>query len=397
MNKTVACCYLTYNHPETMDEVLQNICPTYVSKGIDVYVFDSSENDDTLRIVEKYQNIYAEGLYYVNVDFISSGDEKYLYVLKESGLNEKYDYIWPTKDRCYFSGKTLDAIIDAIEQDSDVILAVDERDRYEFYIPNYCDDYSDCVNFFAHYGHLTTNWEALIRKCDTMISPIEWARYENLYKIGVNNNFNQTLTLFARLSEISNPKIKVVHVVPGEKAYSDKSKAMWVKNILDIWIDKWVEAIFLLPKIYDEYKQAIIKSQLGHPSLFGTVDSIIALKNMGIITKEKFDTIAPVWSMLSRLPLNVISDILNGREDDVIRKNLQEFFESFREKDYEKSYYLFIQNGRFIDCFTSYQYLALKVSFEILINDIRHNKYSLLFENVDSFDKLMENYKFYMK
>ena len=53
--------------------------------------------------------------------------------------------------------------------------------------------------------------------------------------------------------------------------------------------------------------------------------------------------------------------------------------------------------NRFIDCFTSYQYLALKVSFEILINDIRHNKYSLLFENVDSFDKLMENYKFYMK
>lgn len=395
MNKSVACCYLTYNHPETMDEVLGKICPSYISRGIDIYVFDSSDNENTFNIVKKYEKEYSQGLYYVNVDFISSGDAKYLYVLKESGLSEKYDYIWPTKDRCYFSGETLDAIVAALETEPDVVLAADERDRYEFYIPDYCDEYSDNVTFFAHYGNLTCNWEALIRKSETMIRPIDWSKYENLYKTDDSNNFNQTLTLFARLSELPDPRIKIVHVIPGEKSYSDKSESMWKKDIVKIWVDKWVSAVFSLPAEYDGYKQHIIKDQLGHPSLFGTIDSLIVLRNSGILTREVFDALLPVWGMLSRIPVDTASDIMNGKDTQVFANNKEQFFEAFRQRDFEKAYYSFVQNRWMESEFSQYQYTALKVSFEILINDIRKNKSSLLFDGVDSFDKLMGNYGYY--
>lgn len=67
MKNRVACCYLTHEHPEVMDEVLGKICRSYGEKGIDIYVYDSSTEDNTRLVVEKYRNmglcslIYAYG------------------------------------------------------------------------------------------------------------------------------------------------------------------------------------------------------------------------------------------------------------------------------------------------------------------------------------------------
>lgn len=70
MKNRVACCYLTYNHPEAMDEVLEHICVPYGEKGIDIYVYDSSENNDTENVVGKYIEKGQCRLFYVPVRFI---------------------------------------------------------------------------------------------------------------------------------------------------------------------------------------------------------------------------------------------------------------------------------------------------------------------------------------
>ena len=212
MKNKVACCYLTHEHPEVIDEILEKICKPYGDRGIDIYIFDSSESDDTRVIVEKYAQKGLCNLCYVPMQHTKGrdgGNEKYLYILKGYGLKGRYDYIWPTKDRCRFEGDTLDEICRAIEEGHDVILGVDERDRYELIKRQTREVYTDPVAFFGDYGALSTNWECLIRRVDTMLEPIDWDRYGKEYGVGLGCNFNQTLTTFVRLSEMDKCSVRV--------------------------------------------------------------------------------------------------------------------------------------------------------------------------------------------
>ena len=57
MNSTVACCYLTYNHPEVVEQILERICDTYREKGIDIYYYDSSTDEKTEEIIKMAESI----------------------------------------------------------------------------------------------------------------------------------------------------------------------------------------------------------------------------------------------------------------------------------------------------------------------------------------------------
>ena len=393
-NKT-ACCYLTHEHPEVMEEVLGNICGSYGEKGIDIYVYDSSTGDDTKRIVDKYAAMESCSLTYVPMQFIKGkegGDEKYLYVLKGYGLEGEYDYIWPTKDRCWFEGETLNEICNAIDEDHDIVFAVDERDRYEIITKPAKGLYNDPVEFFEEYGALTTNWECLIRRRSTMTDPIDWDEYERKYNIGRSNNFNQTVTTFARLSETESCSIRVISCNIDDKRYSDKARPLWTESLLEVWIDKWIPAVFSLTEIYDGYKLSVIKTQLGHISLFGSNDSIVAMRNMGLFAGKRLEQLSSMWDMISRIPHSNLDRILKHDEDSLFDENFNEFTTSFEEKNYSKGYYLFIQNSNFIDKLGYDKYRILSLSYYIYLCEMRRAGRSLLLEGVDSIEGLCDNF-----
>lgn len=400
MKNKAACCYLTHEHPEVMDEVLGNICKLYGEKGIDVYVYDSSTGDDTRRVVDKYREMGLCNLTYVPMQFAKGkdgGNEKYLYVLKGYGLEGHYDYIWPTKDRCWFEGKTLDDICDAIDENHDIVFAVDERDRFEIISKPIKGLYTDAVDFFEDYGALTTNWECLIRRTDTMIEPIDWIWYEKEYSVGVNNNFNQTITTFVRLSEMSECDIRVISSEIDDKRYSDRAKPLWTESVFEVWIDRWIPAIFSLPSIYDGYKLRVIKTQLGHVSLFGSNDSLVAMRDMGLFTKERYGQLSSMWEMISRIPRSNLDRIINNDEYNLFEENYDAFLVSFKDREYDKGYYLFIQNSNFIDKLGKEQYRILALSYYLYLRDARRGGYSLLFDGVDSLEGLVGNFEKYSK
>ena len=393
MKNKVACIYLTYDHPAVMDEVLDKICGTYGSKGIDIYVYDSSENDDTRHIVESY---IAKGLcrlFYVSVPFIKGGDEKYLYAIRGNGLEGEYDYIWPTKDRCFFTGETLDKICEAMDDDHDIVFAVDERDRYEIITRPLKDAYTDPSEFFADYGALTTNWECLIRRVDTMLAPIDWELYENRYKVGNDNNFNQTLTTFARLAEMNKCSIRVIESGPDDKRYSDKAEPMWINSLFNVWIDKWIPAVYSLPECYDAYKMPVIKTQLGHVSLFGSNDSLVFMRDMKVLTPERVGLLSSMWDMISRIPYGDLEKILAGNEKEVFEDNYKSFVESFTDHDYEKGYYLFIRNRWFADRIPQDKYRILSLSYYIYMKEMRKYGTSALFDGIDDISGLCDRFR----
>ena len=395
MKNRVACCYLTHEHPQVMEEVLARICKSYGEKGIDVYVYDSSESSETKAIVDQYNSSGAVNLHYVPMQFMKDekgGDAKYLEVLKGYGLNGEYDYIWPTKDRCWFEGETLDKICEAIDEDHDVVFALDERDRYELINRQLKPVYTDPAEFFGDYGALTTNWECLIRRRETMLDPIDWEKYGRDNKVGKDNNFNQTLTTFIRLSELDSCSIRVIESGLDDKRYSDKAAPIWKSTIFEIWIDKWIPAIYSLPAVYDGYKLSVIKTQLSHISLFGSNDALLFLKNSGAITAPRMELLRSMWDMISRVPLENLERIMAGDEKTLFEEQYDAFNASFIEKDYEKAYYLFIQNGWMSERLSKEDYRMIALSFYILSRDTRRG-YSHLFEGVDSVKALIERFK----
>lgn len=395
MKKKVACCYLTHEHPDVMDEVLGRIVGLYGTYGIDIYVYDSSASNDTKSVVSRYISSSKENLYYIPMQHLSNekgGDAKYLEVLKGYGLEGGYDYIWPTKDRCWFEGDTLNKICDAIDEGHDIVFAVDERDRYELIHKELKQIYTDPVEFFGDYGALTTNWECLIRRRDTMLDPIDWDDYECKYNICSENNFNQTLTTFIRLSEMSSCSIRVIESGLDDKRYSDKAEPIWRSEILRIWIDKWIPAIYSLPNVYDGHKLAVIKTQLGHISLFGSNDALIFLRNSGALSDERLELLRTMWDMISRLPYDNLERIMAGDDKALFEEQYCAFKSSFEERDHEKGYYLFIQNGWLRERFTPEDYRILALSYYILSKDTRRG-YSHLFEGVDSIRALIDRFK----
>lgn len=393
MKNSLACCYLTYNHPETVDDVLMNICESYAKHGVDIYFYDSSDGDETKDIVYKYINLGFGNIYYIDVKFIKSGDEKLIYILQGNDLKKKYDYIWPSKDRCYYKDEALDQICEAIDENYDVVFSVNEGERWELHLPKVKDFYSDPVEFFEHYGSLTTNWEALIRRTDTMLSEIDWGLYEEKYNINGDNSFNQLVSTFVRLSEMDNPRIKVIHESVNGKCYSSYSKSMWRNSIIKIWIENWITAIDTLPSIYDDYKLNVIQSQLKMPLLFGSVDSILDMINDGILTKAVFENIIPIWQIVSNVPQKHVEYLFEDKREELAKEVVETIFVAFKLMKYDDIYNLFKQNMWLKYEMDEVDYRDLTRCLAIYKKSINTTGKSALFNGVDSLDGLLKRYR----
>jgi cellulose synthase/poly-beta-1,6-N-acetylglucosamine synthase-like glycosyltransferase len=86
MKSSVALCYLTHNHPDVIQEVFENALDEYKSHGIDVFIYDDSDDDKTKDIVSAYMEKGYENLYYVDSHGLVNGDHKYLVVIQGAGL-----------------------------------------------------------------------------------------------------------------------------------------------------------------------------------------------------------------------------------------------------------------------------------------------------------------------
>lgn len=393
MSTSIACCYLTHNHPDVVDEVLLHTLENYIAHNIDVYIFDSSAEYTTKDIVEKYQKNYPDNLFYVDVRFVKTGDEKMLYVLQGNGLSKKYDYIWPSKDRCFFRGQTLDQIIEAANEGHDVILGVNEYDRWELRIPPVKDIYTDPVEFFGHYGQLCTNWEALIRKVDTMIDGVNWPELIKDNNLVPENPFIQPVSLFASLAKKDNCRIKVVHQFPHDKLCSKKAASGWGNVVFEIWIDKWIPAIFGLPAIYDGYKLAIIKSELGLEPLFGSTSSLIYLKDTNQLTKERYNQLKSIWNMITEYPEEYLDRIWNGEITELLESVIKEFKEALANCDFDKAHRVFITNEWLELTMDKKDYQDLRTCFAIYRSDVNLGRKSFLFDKTTSAAELLQKYR----
>ena len=116
-------CIPTYEHPEVVQEVLENCAETYHRYGLDVYYYDSSRDTRTRDVIEAYQKKGYDNLFYFHMApepelLVIDKLEK---IIMMDGISKSYDYMWFLRDRCWCEEKTIKLIYQATEKMHDLI------------------------------------------------------------------------------------------------------------------------------------------------------------------------------------------------------------------------------------------------------------------------------------
>lgn len=389
MKYSLACCFLTHNHFDTMKEILDKCLTTYAEHQIDIYICDDSDDDSTKNQVDNYIHNGATNLYYIDNHNATTGDHKLLLLLQEQTLPRQYDYIWVCKDRMCFSSSYLDRLVYDVDAGHDVIISTCELSRWDVGINVYHDIYTDPAELYRLYAVSVTNLGALIIK-SSFLTPIDWDN--NNYGASPTNNFNQLVVLFNRLLELERFSVKICRYDLDERFISSKSGSMWGNIMFELWIERWVTTNYSLPKVYDKYKAEAIKSETNLSELFGSVERMVILHKQGVFTSEVFNRYLSIWPFVTNIPVEILKMITEGMYDEVIQNTAVSFELSFVNHDFSKAWWIFASNTWFNQIYDDKEFRILIGCFNKYRSDMMHFGQSDIFEGINSVQDLIDRY-----
>lgn len=297
---SIAMCVFTHDHPETVQYVLSKICLNYYFHGIDIYYYDSSEEDTTRKIVEAWIHKGYTNLYYVDTRGLKNVSEKMIAVSKGEGLSRQYDYIWPSKDRTIWLQDTLDAIREHIVEYPDIMyLEVRGNDK-----DPEKNIYGDGIKLYRDHSLGLTSMDTTLYKYAAT-----WADAERVKEICDRAvGFQHFCLALTKLAEINDPKLCILQ---GKRItlYNVTAKSTWEKHAFRTWKDAWINVNEMLPECYMPYREWVIKYVASQPWLLGGVARLRELKEAGALTVEKLDEIEVNWEKVSDIPFEEVKKI----------------------------------------------------------------------------------------
>lgn len=373
----VAYCILTHNSVDVLLEVSKQYFEIYEQNGVDIYLYDSSTDTQTYSLYKAWLIKGITNLYYVDCKDIPSGTAKHLKVLQGYGLNGKYDYIWPTKDRIFVSESHLRLILDKLEDKPDVVLTARKNDSFFYDIPEMPEYFDEPVGFFKYYGATSTSWNCVLFNFTTMLQDINWEEYDSTYGINENNSFNQTSVLFIRLADMKNCSITVVRPQPMERLGVPSNGSSWINETVELWGKRWPNAINNLPSIYEREKAYVIKTECMHPLVFGSIDHLTYIMEKKWFTKGLFDEIRDDFSLYSDIPAAYIDLMLERDFNTLYGLLYDDFVKAIRMEDYYKAMWILqtaspLKKIMGIELYNKFTGLLTEYQNEMMNNGVSH-------------------------
>lgn len=300
---SIAMCIFTHNHPNTIWGVLEGTCLNYYLHGVDVYVYDSSEGEETKEIVVSWMNKGYTNLYYINAKGLTVED-KMIAISKGYGLARKYDYIWPSKDWTVWSKETMDAVREHIAEYPDILyLEVRGKD-----VGPEKNMYGDGIKLYCNHGLGLTSIDTTIYRYGSV-----WSDTKGLQNaIDIAEAFPHFYFALNKLSEMESPKLCVLQ---GARIslYNIQTESSWIQKTFYVWKDCWIRANEKLPDCYAPYREQVIKYVAGAPWLIGGIERLQELKKIGVLTADKLDEIKVNWERVSDVPFETVRKIAEGK------------------------------------------------------------------------------------
>lgn len=345
----LAYCIVTHNHPEVIKDVLNKIVNIYKKYNIDIYIYDSSENEETYQIVKGFNKEGYEDVYHIKIDInkITTVSMKLLLLFQGYGLKKKYKYIWPIKDRACFDETVIACVMDQVNQNYDAMfLDIVTYPWIEDEQFSAQEIYYDAKLFFKDWSWLATSLEVTIFNRETLLENMEWEEFKKNNFFETGSGFDHYVVLFQGLSRIETPKVKVFY---GENIKVKNSKfstpSSWQDRVFDVWLVSWPRAVNSLSKIYEPYKKKVIQQGCSVPYLFGSNDYLIRMQQKNILTTKVYEEYGERWRNLTGLDEIEFELIAKGKFFELLNYTLKEFKMYFEKNEYSKAHSLLSRNN----------------------------------------------------
>lgn len=289
--KSLCFVIVTANRAEAIDGNLIQCAEEFFNCGIDVYVYDSSDNDKTKDIVEWYSQKFNNVKYlrwngkYDGVSIDNKVIDAYTY------FSDKYDYVWLSQEGICFKAQTvLDGISNFIKDKTDIICINDVIRDTSFIGTKSYDD----IGLFFRDNFIEMNTLGFTIVKSTFIQKV--IETEPLNE--KNYALWQPVAFFVYATK---QKVSCVHFVGNILVGNKKSKAshFWMKNLFYQWCDRWLNFIDYLPEYYNQYKECIKKPSASDFSPFST-------KHLFLARQEDYLRIKDIY--IHRKRINLVTD-----------------------------------------------------------------------------------------
>lgn len=313
--KDIAMCVMTYNHPEVVEEVLAACAQHYYDAQIDIYYYDSSDNAETESIVLEYQKKY-DNIYYVKYGSDYKLIDKLHDVLKEIGLQEKYEYIWIMKDRSYCKPELLADVKETIKQHYDGILIG------AFQAPLIGNQvYTDPVELYRDWGFMATSMDVFIYRVESFSDKLDvdalFAKEDKYYRM-----WTLWIVIFNWMAEMA--KTSTLSIAfrqnPNYTFFCSASNGVsfFYKDVrqVKVWKEYWIEANHSLDEIYNPWKEKVIRCAGYYPIVFGSLDKFRLAHNEGLFTEDNADRVLNSWDEISYIPKSTVKKIALGQFEE---------------------------------------------------------------------------------
>nr|MCR4745361.1 glycosyltransferase [Lachnospiraceae bacterium] len=167
----IAMCVPTYKRADIINELFFLQKELYERFDIDLYIYDSSPDDETEKIVKAWMSL-KPNIYYIRIPTEMSSNMKVYEIFKGYGLEKNYDYIWMRADYLRYSSNVLEAVCTDISSEVYDIIVTDWDDIYK--IGN--KKYNDQLTFFKDCCGCMTLYGSVIVKTDSMLSGVDWEK-----------------------------------------------------------------------------------------------------------------------------------------------------------------------------------------------------------------------------
>jgi len=286
------------NRAEALEGYLDASAQDFWNLGIDLVIFDSSDNDNTKKISQEYGKKY-ENVKYDKWTGIYDGisiDNKVIDAYKK--YSKGYDYVLVTREGTPLNIKSVISGIEKYIVEGYDLIVLDAKARDWKY--KGCKVYDDIKELFLDQAHQMTVLGSTILKSEHIDKIIE----ENPIDIEKNYAIWQPIAIF---NYFAYRKIKAYSWVghlwhPNSKA---KPSSHWHKKTLWQWGERWYKAISSLPHVYDKHKSEVMKFELIDCQPFSTTFLLKVKKIGGLSLFEVFKykkyipyvTNTPLWQI----------------------------------------------------------------------------------------------------
>ena len=309
-NKKLAIFIVTANHPKEVNKYLYALGQTFTDLNIDCHVLDSSDDDLTKAVVDKWITKLTKKngnqcIFYDRYDEEPVGDsldKKVMYAFKK--YRNQYEYFWPIRDRSgilfNYCAKELYETLN--NKKPDLMMVYEKaRERRD----NDDTEYTDCAKLFKdHYNLLTAlqHWILKSSFANDIIDkiPLDKTTYSLYYPTAMFHYISTRPFLACCLV-----KEYIFKYSPAVKKFSH-----WNKFFFKQWFDYFYNCLINLPDVYKPLLPEVLREFSKRYPIF-SIGYLITLKIHFGIDKVDIDKYKKGIELVSITPLELYYEISN--------------------------------------------------------------------------------------